>query len=493
MKIKKSVLSIPVMFQKDKDVIGSDERFTKVKIWLMHLGENFNGSFFDKEIVDNAIDTLSYIPIVGFIEENKLGENDFSDHRYIITRDENGIKRKYVGIPYGVILSKEDNNAHYEERLCDDGITRTFLVVDGVLWNMFEDSIEILNRDVIKPHSMELWDSEDSIDGYEDDNGFFHFTKFSFRAACILGNDYEPAMINSTVELQFTMDDFIKNFQCELSNKLASFTKIVNETNNKGGIENMPNLDYAQTLLEQFSDIASIVEKQEVLIDRWGDEVPRFYLHDIQDNEIIVVDRTDYHFYGFSFTIDGDKPVIDFTSGKRKKICFEDYIETEDNQNNEFDFGKHITEIEDNAFNKVEEANLQTENANKEKEDAETNYNKIKEEYEEIKPKYDDYVLAEQHQKEEQLRVEKDSKFAEYEEVLSGNEDFTKLKKRRDEMSVEEIEKECAVLYAKITLPKSTFSKTKASSVSVGVSVSDEGMDDNCIYTEKYGYIKVNR
>ena len=66
-----------------------------------------------------------------------------------------------MGNAYGVILSKEDNNAHYEERLCDDGIKRTFLVVDGLIWNIFEDSAEILNRDLIKSHSMELVDTDD--------------------------------------------------------------------------------------------------------------------------------------------------------------------------------------------------------------------------------------------------------------------------------------------------------------------------------------------
>ena len=125
-------------------------RFTKVKIWLMHLGQNFNGSIFEKEVVDNAIPTLKYIPIVGFIEENKSGEDDFSDHRYVITKDEKGVRRKYQGIAYGVITSDDDNNAHYEERVCDDGETRTFLVVDGLLWNMFEDSSNIMQNDLIK-------------------------------------------------------------------------------------------------------------------------------------------------------------------------------------------------------------------------------------------------------------------------------------------------------------------------------------------------------
>ena len=71
-----------------------------------------------------------------------------------------------MGSAYGVIMSSEDNNAHYEERLCEDGETRTFLVTEGIIWNVIEDGAEIFHRDLVKGQSMELY--EKSIDGYED-------------------------------------------------------------------------------------------------------------------------------------------------------------------------------------------------------------------------------------------------------------------------------------------------------------------------------------
>ncbi|MCD3328207.1 hypothetical protein G8V02_15305, partial [Clostridium botulinum D/C] len=77
---------IPVIFQKldQYESEYSDIRFLKVKIWLMHLGENFNGSYFSKEVVENAIPSLSNTPILTYIETNSSGEEDFSDHRTII-------------------------------------------------------------------------------------------------------------------------------------------------------------------------------------------------------------------------------------------------------------------------------------------------------------------------------------------------------------------------------------------------------------------------
>ena len=503
-KIKKSALSFPVDFEKVEDIENADGRFTKVRIWLMHLGENFNGSIFEKDVVDNAISTLEYIPIVAFIEENKSGEKDCSNHRYIVTKDEKGVRRKYIGSAYGVIMSSEDNNAHYEERLCDDGETRTFLVVDGLIWNMFEDSSEIVNRDLIKNQSMELFDDGDSMEGYEDEDGLFHFTKFSFRAACILGDDYEPAMINSTVEVQFTMSDFVKNIQSELNDKFIAFTKMVNEKTNQGGTEAMPNTDFTQTLLAQFEDISAMVRQHETYVDRWGYECSRYHAVDIQENEVIVVDTKDnYNYFGLSFAMNGDKAEIDFESAKRKKLRYEDY---EDGSSIEgaFDFGKHIEEIENTAFAKVEEANAKVSEAEGKisefeakvsefetaKNEIEEKYNQVNAEFEEMKPKYEEFVIAEQARIEAELDARKDAELAKYEAVLTDEVGFAELKEKKAELTFEQIESECAIMYARKNLSKANFNKADDSVMTAGLV--DTGEKDGFVAT-KYGYIKTGR
>lgn len=504
-KIKKSALSFPVMFEEVEKIESADGRFTKVKIWLMHLGENFNGSVFSKEAVDDAIPTLGYIPIVAFLENNKSGEKDCSNHRYIITKDEKGVRRKYVGSAYGVIMSSEDNNAHYEERLCDDGETRTFLVVDGLIWNMFEDSSDIINRDLIKNQSMELYDDGASMDGYEDEDGLFHFTKFSFRAACILGDDYEPAMINSTVEVQFTMSDFVKDIQSELNDKFIAFTKMVNEKTNQGGIEAMPNTDFTQTLLAQFEDISAMVRQHETIVDRWGYEYPRYYAVDIQENEVIVVDVSNsYNYFGLSFTMNGDKAEIDFESAKRKKLRYEDY---EDGSSVEgaFDFGKHIEEIENTAYAKIDEANAKISEAESKiseyetkvseietaKNDIEEKYNQVNAEFEEMKPKYEDFVKAEQARIEAELDAQKDAEFAKYEAVLADDVNFAALKEKKSEMTIKEIESECAIMYARKNLAQTNFSKSSDGIMTAGLIQDDS--KDGFVYSERYGYVPTKR
>ena len=503
--IKKSALSFPVMFEKVKDFETADDRFTKVKVWLMHLGKNLNNSVFEKSVVDKAIPTLQYIPIMGFVEMNEDNEKDFSDHRYIITKDEKGVRRKYMGTPYGVIKSSDDNNAHYEERLCEDGETRTFLVTEGIIWNVLEDGAEIFHRDLVKKQSMELY--EKSIDGYEDDDGAFHFTDFSFRAACVLGEDVTPAMTGSTIEVQFALSDFVKNIQSELNDKYTAFTKLTEVVNEKtnGGVEIMENTDFAQTLLSQFEDISAQVRQHETFTDRWGYECSRYYAVDVQENEVIVVDaKNNYNYFGLSFTMNGDKAEIDFETAKRKKIRYEDYEEGSSIEG-AFDFGKHIAEIDDAAFAKVEEANAKLSEAESKvsefeekvsefeatKNEIEEKYNQINAEFEEMKPKYEEFVQAEQARIEAELDAKKDAEFEKYESVLTDNVEFEALKEKKAEMTLKEIESECAILYARKNLAQTNFSKPSDGIMTAGLI--DNGEKEGFVYSERYGYVPTKR
>ena len=493
-------LRLPIQFEKVEEISDDDNRFTKVKIYILHLGQNLNETVFEKSVVDKAIPTLEYIPIVGFIEyDSDKSEKDFSDHRYILTMDENGLRRKYLGSAYGVILSSEENNAHYENRLDDNGIERTYLVCEGIIWNMFEDSSNIINRDVIKKQSMEL--REDDVEGYEDDDGIFHFTNFSFRASCILGDSHTPAMNGSTLEVNFTVNDFIKNIQEEIKNNYTIFTSLKEKSD--GGNTKMANkkTDYGQTVMELFSDVSTIVNQFESITDRWGDTYPRYYLQDIQDDEAIVVDRqNNYQYYGFKFSINGDKPEIDFASCKRKKTCYVDYNENDVVPEGAFNFGEHIAKIEETAYAKVTDAESKLETVEKEKADAEVEYTKVKDEFEtvnaklqEIEPKYNEYVEAEHQKQIDEVNAQKDAKFKEFEAVLSDVTEYTELKKDRDNLSVEEIENKCAVMYFKKQAQSNFSNKNDGATTTRIFSDNNGGDNGNYVSTSRYGNIKVER
>lgn len=63
---------------------------------------------------------------------------------------------------------------------------------------------------------------------------------------------------------------------------------------------------------------------------------------------------------------------------------------------------------------------------------------------------------------------------------------------KKDELSVDEIEKECAVLYVKVNR-KNNFSKQNSSTATAGVLDDGDDNDSNCWMSEKYGAIHINR
>ena len=506
------ITSIPITFSVQDEISNNDTRFIRCTVDVLHTGINFNNSVFTKEVVEQNLDTIKNTPILGFIRKMPDGEYDFKGHEYIITKDENGVRRKNLGSVWGVI--PESCNPRWFAKTLNSGEEVEMLQVDALLWSKLEDSVDIMMRDIEKAQSMEL--CPDSIEGYEDQKtGLFHFTKFSFDGCTILGQGIDPAMQDANItinEVQFTISDFVKNIQSELNDKLSEFEKISNNTtftnsvneNNNGGVEIMNNTDFTQTVLQQFEDISALVRDHEKFTDRWGDEIARYHIVDIQENEVIVVDAMNgYNYFGLSFTMNGDKAEIDFESAKRKKVCYEDYEEGS-SIDGAFDFGKHISEIEDNAFAKIEEANSKVSEAESKiseyetkvsefesaKNDIEEKFNKVNAEFEEMKPKYEDYVKAEQARIEAELDAQKDAEFAKYEAVLADDVNFAALKEKRAEMSVKEIESECAILFARKNLANANFNKSDNGVMTAGLV--DNGEKDGYVAT-KYGYIKVGR
>ena len=538
------ITSLRSTFSVGEEITSEDTRFLRVVIDVMHDGENLNNSFFSKEVVDSCIDSIKNTPILGFIKKDKFSDEDFKGHEYITKRTEDGVEEVYLGRAYGVI--PESCNPRWVTKVCPDGIERDFVQVDALIWEKFSDATSIIKRDGEKPESMELEVS--SVEGYEDEDGIFHFTKFRFDGACLLGDDVPPAMIGANVRVDngvnFTMSDITESIRSELNDKIDLFNKVFTELisddtkNNQGGVRNMQNAntDFAQTVMQQFEDISTIVCQYETVQDRWGDDVPRFYLADIQGDEVIVVDVADnYHYYGFPFSINGDKPEIDFAcGGKRKKFVYEDY-EDGSVQTGAFEFGEHISKIEEAAASKLSEAgdkvsefeakicDVEGKLADAEakvgefeskvsesdakiadfeskiceieqaKEELETSYSQIKSDYEEIKPKYDAYVEAEEQRAAEELIARKDAAFAEFELDLSDNADFAALKEKKDEMSVEDIEKECAFLYVKVNRAKNKFSAADTQSAVVGVLSDNDPAEADGLVLTKYGYISTNK
>lgn len=334
---------IPVMFQKVQEFTNEniDTRFLKVKIWLMHLGENLNGSYFNKDVVEQAIPTLKNTPILCFIEENSEGEKDFSDHRMVLVREDGEFKFKYLGSAIGVI--PETNNAHFEFRVCDDGIEREFLVVDGLVWTKWDDPIDIFNKNMIKSQSMEL---HENYEGKFEKDNLFHFTSFSFFGACVLGDSVSPAMQNSTVEIQqfstnSIFDEINTKFELYKNNFtkggskvkreeiLAKFSQLSGEefenilNNNEISDEELENQLFALSVNQIRQAINTQLEGIKGYYEVWNgeiEEISKYWLADIipSENMAIVEDNVQWNvFYAIPYSMNGDVAVLDEENKKR--------------------------------------------------------------------------------------------------------------------------------------------------------------------------------
>ena len=133
-------LSLLSTFSVNNEFSEDDARFLHVTVDVLHTGENLNKSFFSKEVVDECVESIKNVPILGFIKRDKYtNEDDFAGHEYILKRTENGVEEKYAGRCYGVV--PESCNPRWTTKVCDDGQEREFLQVDAIMWEKFTDAI----------------------------------------------------------------------------------------------------------------------------------------------------------------------------------------------------------------------------------------------------------------------------------------------------------------------------------------------------------------
>jgi hypothetical protein len=477
-------LNVPISFEKLNTYQIGDTRFIPVKIWILHLEENLNGSYFTKESVEEALPSLSNTPILAYIEKNKNDEKDFSDHRIELEVTKDDIKLSYKGSAIGVI--PESNDAKFEDRLCDDGITRTFLTCQGLVWTKWDDPQEIFERDLIKGQSMEL--DENYYEGHFNENGYFVFTKFRFFGACALGDSVTPAMKNSTIEVNFSVD--------EIKSKLEQYQNYINQSsikevdinsNNEGGnklneelqkvldkynvsveslnfsIEGMSVEELETKLESEFAEnnkksdevqstfSATYNQKREALRNAFGSEIVRdndgnlleetyYYVEDFSD-EYVYVEKSHwtkdnyeskYGRYGYSYE---ESTLTATITGE-----FEEMV-------------KVWLTLEENA--KLQEERTKFELIKTEYEEYKTNYSTPNSEVE-ILVQFKSSKLSEERENDE-LNI-----FSKFEEKIGDTEEFTELKANAKNFSIKELEKECLCivgLYSEIT--KDTKAKEK--------------------------------
>lgn len=217
--------SIPSKFELLSNEEVHNTNFKKVKLYIQSDGINYNGSSFTIESIQDAMNTIDYIPILGYIKEVD-GVYDFDGHNisYDIHVDSNGnstISENFEEVPIGVITSKDCHIEYVDEK--------NFLVAFGYIWKSYSNKgISILERDVEKEVSMEIC----VFDGEFDDNGIYAISKYEIQGVTVLGKDVPAAINGSKIEMCFSQNKEYRNNLKEIDELLKLFSL-------KGGDEGM--------------------------------------------------------------------------------------------------------------------------------------------------------------------------------------------------------------------------------------------------------------
>lgn len=482
----------PVIFQRLNTYEAQDNRFMEVKIWLMHTGANLNGSYFSKESIIEAIPSLKNTPILAYIENNIYGEKDFADHRMELVKDDGQYKIKYLCNAIGVI--PEENDAKFEYRLCDDGVEREFLTVKGLVWQKWDDPIDIFNRDIIKAQSMEL---SDDYEGYWGEDKLFHFTKFKFFGACALGKTVQPAMHNASIEVQFNMNNIFSTIQSKMEEFKHFFTNLKSpsmevDINNdmQGGTEvdeilkmlesynlkledlQAKNINYEKLSLTDLEEIIksefnqktndkpddkfaltvtqlqeeayrSLAEFGEIVDEYWGFSYPKYGLVDIdtENNYVIAYDYENWYLVGFDYTLDGDKVNIDKESLRRFKVSYQP-MELGQESPNMFELVKdHFTKAQKIYINYKSEVEAKLTEKENELTTLNEQFATVKTELESTLEKYKAKVKQEREEQENQI-------FSAFAKELS-EEEMKEVKENKDSMTLDEIQDKLFALVGK--------------------------------------------
>lgn len=451
------------------------ESFIKLRLRVCHDGLSPNNTYFDKEVMEEAKDTIKNKPILAHVKYDADGKPILGSHDYHIEEHrlkDGEYKIIYDEIPIGVI--PEDCNFTIEEY--DD---RNYVFVDAFVWRDYSNYCEELIENAVNTKlSMEISIPDDSI-VYNCKENYWEISKFKFRGISLLNenlgtgmhkalattenfsaNEAESIVRERMIILMEALQDCLQNYNKEnLSkggNDLDKFKELLqkynvtaeeitfeidglsdeeleikfaetyesenlddstneeqdnsddvsedvqNEDFEKNDDEDTPN-EQTDTFVKSFelshSDIQyglyKLLEAYELADDEW------YYIQEVYDTYFVYRGRK---IYKQAYIKDGDNVSLD---GER-------------------------TELFEELLTASEKAELEL---------MRSNYSTLQD----FKAKY------EQAQKEEILNSEKYS-------VLSENKDFVELKANAEKYSIDEIERECKVIFADHVLSVGEFS-----------------------------------
>lgn len=186
--------------------------------------------------------------------------------------------------------------------------------------------------------------------------------------------------------------------------------------------------EFALTENQKMQEICEAVSAV-TFVDRWGDEGPRYWMQDVQDDRAIVCDMQDWKTYALPFAMDGDNVVVDFDGKKRVKV---QYVDWEDGATE-----SELPMLYEELAGRIDEAKKEI-----------SDYAEVKAQLNEIQPKYDAYVAAEAAAKQAADEAKRAQLFELMDKKLEGVAEYAALRENKD-MEFSALEDECYKLLGK--------------------------------------------
>lgn len=190
---------------------------------------------------------------------------------------------------------------------------------------------------------------------------------------------------------------------------------------------------------------------------RWDSDcmIPKYWLTDILDSEVIVTDSGTYQLMGIPYSMNGDNVVLDYANIKRKKVTYEDW--------DEGDVMPGLITMFSTLTDKLVELS--------------DNFTNAANEVSEIKPKLEAYEKAEADAKAAEMEAKRNALFATFDEKLGADAEYIALKENK-EISYSDLETKC---YALVGRKSAEFSyvpnKNNKGTVRFGVGGTQNGSD----------------
>ena len=261
-------LNIPVSLFDYRESNNTLYSFAKLKIF--YVGETPDRRVFTKEFSDQLIETLPYVPIVGYYDEE---EEDFIGHNPSV---------QHI---YGVV--PEDTSVEY---VTENG--KEYAVCDVILYTGRGDKTgEIAQKIVGKPHSLELNPENTKYDIVMDSEGNLKnitFTTGSLVGLSILGDDETPAFTGSGF-FKASEENFTEEFRNSMNQAYQEIAVNFKKSFSRHSYENKMRRLYKTLDNSLKDDYVDIVEMTDEFAHYYymGDYYRVYYLDNGRECELI--------------------------------------------------------------------------------------------------------------------------------------------------------------------------------------------------------------